>query len=192
MTAVCHLGRITTKTPAPGQGSSQKDQKKKIVPAKTCRVNYTTLEDVPEGTQVMVGMFSINHRPTIVLFDSGASHTFISQACVERLNLQEIQIKRPYAICTPGARLHTQRIIPSVSLELGGKIFQTKPIVLPSQGIDVILGMNWMKEHCVILDTSSRVIRINSPTYGSMDIHLSKHEIPTILKGKFRNNSGGL
>ena len=91
------------KTPAPGQGSSQKDQKKKIVRAKTGHVNYTTLEDIPEGTQVMVGMFSINHRPAIVLFDSGASHTFISQACVERLHLQEIQMKRPYAICAPGA-----------------------------------------------------------------------------------------
>jgi len=52
-----------------------------------------------------------------------------------------------------------------VSLDLGGKIFQTMPIVLPSQGIDVILGMNWMKEHCAILDTSSRVIQLNSPTY---------------------------
>ena len=36
-----------------------------------------------------------------------------------------------------------------------------------------------MKEHCVILDTSSRVIRLNSPTYGPMDIHLFQHEIPT-------------
>ena len=71
------------KTLALSQASSQKDQKMKIVPAKTCRVNYTTLEDVPEGTQVMAGMFSINHLPAIVLFDSGASHTFISQACVE-------------------------------------------------------------------------------------------------------------
>ena len=66
-------------------------------------------------------------------------------------------------------------------LDLSGKIFRTTPIVLPSQGIDVILGMNWMKEHCAILDTSSRVIRLNSPTYGSMDIHLSQHEIPTTV-----------
>ena len=70
------------KTLAPGQGSSQKDQKKKIVPAKTGHVNYTTLEDIPEVTQVMAGMFSINHCPAIVLFDSVASHTFISEACV--------------------------------------------------------------------------------------------------------------
>ena len=82
------------KTPALSQGSSQKDQKKKVVPAKTGRVNYTALEEVPEGTQVMAGMFSINHRPAIVLFDLGASHTFISQACVERLNLQETQLTR--------------------------------------------------------------------------------------------------
>ena len=36
-----------------------------------------------------------------------------------------------------------------------------------------------MKEHCVILDTSSCVIWLNSPTNGPMDIHLSQHEIPT-------------
>ena len=90
-------------------------------------------------------------------------------------------MKRPYAICAPGARLHTHLIIPSVSLELGGKIFQTKPIVLPSQGIDIILGMNWMKKHCAIINTSSRVIQLNSPTYGPIDIHLSQHEIPTTV-----------
>ena len=60
-----------------------------------------------------------------------------------------------------------------MSLDLGGKIFQTQLLVLPSQGIDVILGMNWMKEHCVVIDTSSRIIQLNSPSYGPMDIHLS-------------------
>jgi len=73
-----------------------------MVPAKTGRVNYTTLENVPEGTKVMAGMFSINHHPAIVLFDSRALHTFISQACIARLNLQVSQMKRPYVIHAPG------------------------------------------------------------------------------------------
>ena len=128
------------KTLAPGQGSSQKDQKKKIVPAKTGRVNYTTLEYIPEGTQVMAGMFSINHCPAIVLFDSGASHTFISQACIARLNLQVTHLKSPYIIRAPGAQLCAHQLIQSVSLDLGGKIFQTQLLVLPSQGIDVFSG----------------------------------------------------
>ena len=45
-----------------------------------------------------------------------------------------------------------------------------------------------MEEHCVTLDTSSRIVRINSSTHGILDIHLSKHELPIDaiyhLKGK--------
>jgi hypothetical protein len=130
------------KTHAPGQGSSQKDQKKKFVPVKTGRVNCTTLEEVPEGTQVMAGMFSVNHCPVIVLFDSGASHTFISEACVAQLHLQVICLERPYIIQTPGTLLNTGQVVRNVPLSLSGKFFPITPIVLPSHGIDVILGMN--------------------------------------------------
>jgi len=35
-----------------------------------------------------------------------------------------------------------------------------------------------MKEHCAIINTTSHIIQLNSPTHGSLDIHLSKHEIP--------------
>jgi hypothetical protein len=53
----------------------------KVVVVKTCRVNYTTMEDIPEGEQILMGTFSLNRHPTTVLFDSGASHDFISKAC---------------------------------------------------------------------------------------------------------------
>jgi hypothetical protein len=127
----------------------------------------------------MAGMFSINHCPVTVLFDSGASHTFISEACVARLHLQVTCLERPYIIQTPGTRLNTGQVVRNVPLNLGGKIFPITPIVLPSQGIDVILGMNWMKRNGAIIDISSRTIQFNCFTYGSMDIHLSRHEIPT-------------
>ena len=68
-----------------------------------------------------------------------------------------------------------------MTLNLGGENFPITPIVLPSHGIDVILGMNWMKRNGTIIDTSSRIIQLNSPTYGPMDIHFSQHEIPTTV-----------
>ena len=85
----CRLPRkqFNYKPLAPISTSSTQDNNKKTVPAKTGRVNYTTLEDVTEDTQVMTGMFSINQCHVVVLFDSGASHTFISEACVAWLNL---------------------------------------------------------------------------------------------------------
>jgi hypothetical protein len=52
--------------------------------AKTGRVNYTSMEDIPEEEQVLAGMFSLNGHPATVLFDSGASHDFISKACTQK------------------------------------------------------------------------------------------------------------
>jgi nicotinate-nucleotide pyrophosphorylase len=43
-------------------------------------------------------------------------------------------------------------IVQKVSLELSGRIFSTNLIILSGQGIDVILGMSWMKMHKTILD----------------------------------------
>jgi hypothetical protein len=40
------------------------------------------------------------------------------------------------------------------------------------EGIDVIIGTNWMTEHRVLLDISSRVIEINSPYQGVITLYL--------------------
>ena len=37
-------------------------------------------------------------------------------------------------------------------------------MILPGLGIDVILGMNWMKNHGVLIDTSTRTIMLRDPT----------------------------
>jgi hypothetical protein len=43
-------------------------------------------------------------------------------------------------------------------LNLGGKVYKTHLIVLDGQGIDVILGMSWMRDHKALLDTTSRTV----------------------------------
>ena len=86
-------------------------------------MNHTALEEVTEGTQVMTCIFSINQCPVVVLFDSGASHTFISEACIARLNLPVTHMDSPYTIQAPGAQLRDNRHVRGVSLNLGGKFF---------------------------------------------------------------------
>jgi hypothetical protein len=51
-----------------------------VAVVKTGCVNYTTMEDILEGEQVLAGTFSLNGRPIVILFDSGASHDFINKA----------------------------------------------------------------------------------------------------------------
>jgi hypothetical protein len=72
---------------------------------KTVRVNYTAMEDIPEGEQVLVGMFSLNGYPAVVLFDSDATHDFISKTCIQKSQLAIQHMSTPYLIKTPVVRL---------------------------------------------------------------------------------------
>jgi hypothetical protein len=68
--------------------------------------------------------------------------------------------------------VEADRIVQKVSLELSGRIFITNLIILSGQGIDVILGMSWMKMHKAVLDIGSRLVHLDSPMYGKVILHL--------------------
>ena len=48
------------------------------------RVNHVTAQDVEETPKVVLGKFVVNSAPATVLFDSGASHSFISSRFVAK------------------------------------------------------------------------------------------------------------
>jgi hypothetical protein len=50
-----------------------------MVQVRQGKLNFTTMSDIPEGASVLMGTFSINDTPVKLLFDSGATHSFISE-----------------------------------------------------------------------------------------------------------------
>jgi hypothetical protein len=61
--------------PAPNQDKGRKQK----VQVKQGKLNFTTLEKLPEGAPIMTVIFSVFNQPALILFDSSASHSFISQ-----------------------------------------------------------------------------------------------------------------
>jgi hypothetical protein len=120
-----------------------------------------------------VSTFSLNGYPAIILFDSGATHDFISKACTERCQLSIHHIDTPYLISTPGGRVVTKQIVMHPPLNLAGKFYKPSLIVLDDQGLDVILGMGWMRTHKALLNTATRVVQLDSPSYGTHVLQLS-------------------
>jgi hypothetical protein len=130
------------------------------------------VEEIPTGEEVLAGTFFLNEHPINILFDSGASHDFISFACAERARLTLVALGAPYVISTPGGRVDNDRIAQNVPLELSRRVISTNLIVLSGRGIDVILGMRWMKLHKVVLDIAARPVHLYSPVYGVVTLHL--------------------
>jgi hypothetical protein len=134
--------------------------------------NYMIVEEIAMREEVLVGTFSLNEHPVIILFNSGASHDFISSTCAKKTMLSLVATEAPYVISTPGGRMDVDRIVHKAPLELAGRVFSTDLIILSGQGIDVILGMSWMKLHKVVLDIAGRLIHLDSPVYGKVILHL--------------------
>jgi hypothetical protein len=138
---------------------------------RTGHANYTTVDEIHTG-EVLTGTFFLNKHPIIILFDFGASHDFISFTCAKKAKLSLVASGAPYVISTPEGRVDADQMVQKVPLELSGRIFSTNLFILSGQGIDVILGMSWMKLYRAVLDIAGQLVHLDSPVYGNVILHL--------------------
>jgi hypothetical protein len=147
---------------------------------KTGQIYYTQVATTPDGEPVMMGTFLGANHPAIILFDSGASHTFISKKFVEQYCISYHESKEGFKIQSPRGQIFTREVAFQVPVTLAGRDFPTNMIVLKGQDIDVILGMNWLARHKATLNTDQRTIRLS---HNQEEILLSI-PIPTKTTGR--------
>jgi hypothetical protein len=105
-------------------------------------VNHVVVEDAEAAPDVIIGMILVNDNNTIVLFDSGASHSFVAANFVQKHNLPLSMLKNQMIISSPGGDMHARHVFPKVNILIRWVEFIANLIVLESKGIDVILGMD--------------------------------------------------
>jgi hypothetical protein len=132
----------------------------------------------PEGELVMMGTFLVANHPAVILFDSGASHTFISKKFVEQHCISHNESREGFIIHSPRGQIFTKEVAYHVPVTFPEWDFPTNMTVLKGQDIDVILGMNWLAQHKAILNTDLRTIRLS---YGQEEVLLS---IPVAIPAK--------
>jgi hypothetical protein len=107
-------------------------------------------------------MFLVNSNPASVLFDSGASHSFITARYVAKYNLPIVNMKQQMIISSPGGEMRAKYICSKLSLCIRGVDFLANLIVLESNGIDVILGMDWLAKYKGIIDCARRAVQLTN------------------------------
>jgi hypothetical protein len=109
----------------------------------------------------MMGTFLVANHPAVILFDSSASHTFISKTFVEKHCIRCTESREGFVIHSPGGRIFTKEIAFDIPVTLAGREFPTNMIVIKGQDIDVILGMNWLAQNKAIIYTDQRTIKLS-------------------------------
>jgi hypothetical protein len=79
-------------------------------------------------------------------------------------------------IATPGGKIASNQICKDVPIQMGSNLIKTDLILLNLEGMDILLGTDWMTRHQVSLDISSRAVEIDSPDYKATILYLPQRE----------------
>jgi hypothetical protein len=119
-----------------------------------------TTKEAQHAQDVVLGMFLASSHPATVLFDSGASHSFISSSFVVKHQLPITIMKQTKHVSLPGGEMRTKHICHAISITIRGVDFLANIIVLDSKGIDIILDMDWLRKYDGVILCAKRAIRL--------------------------------
>jgi hypothetical protein len=77
-----------------------------------------TSEEAQKAPEVELGMFLASSHLATILFDSGASHSFISSSFVAKHSLPIATMKDTMFVSSPGGEMRTKHICPVVSITI--------------------------------------------------------------------------
>jgi hypothetical protein len=127
------------------------------------------MEEVQEAPDVVIGMFLINNTSAVVLFNSRAPHSFISVVYVGKHNLPLALLRCQMIVSSLRGDMPARQLCSKVNLKIRGVDFVANLIVLESQGIDVILWVDWLSKYKVVIDCAKKSVKITTLEVKEME-----------------------
>jgi hypothetical protein len=109
-------------------------------------------------------MFSVEYHSANVLFDTGATHSFVTASWVESHNIPVAPMYPPMRVSSVGGRTQIDKFCPSTKVQIWEIEFPANLIVMGNRDttIDVILGMNWLTKYQASLSCDKRTVKLVS------------------------------
>ena len=122
-------------------------------PSAVGRAYIMSRKEASDSGTVVTGTLFLNSTPFSVLFDSGATHSFISARAALLLNLEGTKEEVNYQIGLPnGQFIKCSILYKNVPIKIGEKRFLGDLIQFNLSEFDIILGMNWLTTHEAHID----------------------------------------
>ena len=122
-------------------------------------------------------MFLLSRLWAKILFDPGASHSFVIASSVDVMGLEMETLDEPLHVSSPlGTRVRIDQICRDCELEILGILLTVDLRVMDVSDFDVILGMDWLTAHRVVIDCDSRRITAYTQDGISVTFQGDKHD----------------
>ena len=133
------------------------------------RVFTLNPQEVHASTTAVIGTLLVDKLKARVLFDSGATHSFISPYFTKTLARDKVLMKSSLAIGIPAGRtIEVKYIFPACVIEINSKVYPADLIELDVWDFDVVLGMDWLFENYASIDCRDKCVRFR--TKESIDL----------------------
>jgi hypothetical protein len=99
-------------------------------------VNHLEPEAIQDAPDVAVSMFPVESHPTKVLFDTSATHSFVSTSWLEAHNIPVEPMIPPLRVNSVGG-MFSPIICPNLRIEIRGIDFPANLVVMGTKGLDV-------------------------------------------------------
>jgi hypothetical protein len=127
-------------------------------------MNHLEADTVQDTLGVALGTFSVEYHSANVIFDTGATLSFVTASWVETHNIPVAPRYPPMRVNSVGGRTQMDRFCPSAKFGIRGITFPADLIVMGNQDttIDVILGMNLLTKYQASLSCDKRTVKLVS------------------------------
>jgi hypothetical protein len=134
-------------------------------------------------------MFYINSILATILFDSSATHSFMSARYANTNELPLKTMKTPMVVITPKGPVEVNYMTHRLTLTIMGREFWATPIILEESSIDLVLGMSWLRKAKAIIQCGRGTIELTSPKGERFEVEISittstRHAV-FLVDGKF-------
>jgi hypothetical protein len=119
--------------------------------------------EAADAPDVVIYEFLVCGTTALVLFDTGATRSYVTSRFVNKLSLPTTTRSIPIITSSPLGDIRCTLLCKGVDVDIQGHKFIGDLTVLPSNSIDVILGMDWITTHKGVISTSPRLVTLVHP-----------------------------
>ena len=142
------------------------------------RVYAVTLQAESVDQPAIQGTFLLSRLWARVLFDSGASHSFIAASDVIELGLEVETLEEHLYVSSPlGIRARIGMTCRGCELEISETLLTVDLRIMDISEFDVILGMDWLTAYRVVIDCERRRVTAYTQDGTRVVFQGDKHDI---------------